>query len=128
MNVDNISKERFLEAKKRIVKKYPGARTIMDPEGKYFVATADGRDICNLQVSRAMNNHKFDQTEDSSTDGELYRFNKILDQVCEIPHSDSVKAAWMTTEVAIKSYHVVERNTSKFSDERVARKMAKDFE
>ena len=34
MNVDNISKERFLEAKKRIVKKYPGARTIMDPEGK----------------------------------------------------------------------------------------------
>ena len=128
MNVDNISKERFLEAKKRIVKKYPGARTIMDPEGKYFVATANDRDICNLQVSRAMNNHKFDQTEDSSTDGELYRFNKMLDQVCEIPHSDSVKAAWMTTEVAIKSYYVVERNSSKFSDDKVMKKMAKDFE
>ena len=128
MNVDNISKERFLEAKKRIVKKYPGARTIMDPEGKYYVATEDGRDICNLQVSKAMNNHIFDQTENSSTDGELYKFNKMLDQVCEIPHSNSVKAAWMTTEVAIKSYHVVERNSSKFSDDKVMKKMAKDFE
>ena len=45
-----------------------------------------------------------------------------------IPHSDTVKAAWLTTEVAIKSYHVVNRNTNKFSDEKVARKMAKDFE
>ena len=128
MNVENISKERFLEAKKRITKKYPGAKTIMDPEGKYYVATEDGRDICNLQVSRAMNNHKFDQTEDSSTDGELYRFNKMLDQVCMIPHSNSVKAAWMTTEVAIKSYYVVERNSNKFNDEKVMKKMAKDFE
>ena len=128
MNVDNISKERFLEAKKRIVKKYPGAKTLMDPEGKYYVATEDGRDICNLQVSKAMNNHIFDQTENSSTDGELYRFNKMLDQVCEIPHSNSVKAAWMTTEVAIKSYHVVNRNSSKFSDDKVMKKMAKDFE
>ena len=114
--------------KKRIVKKYPGAKTLMDPEGKYFVATEDGKDICNLQVSKAMNNHKFDQTEDSSTDGELYRFNKMLDQVCMIPHSDSVKAAWMTTEVAIKSYRAVSRNTDKFSDDKVMKKMAKDFE
>ena len=45
-----------------------------------------------------------------------------------IPHSDSVKAAWMTTEVAIKSYHVVNRNSNKFSDDKVMRKMAKDFE
>ena len=128
MNVDNISKERFLEAKKKITKKYPGARTMMDINGQYFVATADGRDICNLQVSRAMNDHKFDQTEDSSTDGELYRFNKMLDQVCTIPHSNSVKAAWMTTEVAIKSYRTVIRNTDKFSDDKVMKKMAKDFE
>ena len=128
MDVSNISKERFLEAKKRIVKKYPGAKTLIDPEGKYYVATADGKDICNLQVSRAMNNYNFDQTEDSNTDTEMYRFNKMLDQVCMIPHSDSVKAAWMTTEVAIKSYHVVNRNTNKFSDDKVMKKMAKDFE
>ena len=128
MNVDNISKERFLEAKKRITKKYPGAKTLMDPEGKYYVATMDGRDICNLQVSRAMNNHKFNQTENCNTDYELDRFNAMLDKVCMIPHSDSVKAAWMQTEVAIKSYRAVERNTDKFSDEKVARKLAKDFE
>jgi hypothetical protein len=34
----------------------------------------------------------------------------------------------MTTEVAIKSYRAVERNTNKFSDEKVTKKMAKDFE
>ena len=128
MDVSNITKERFLEAKKRIVKKYPGAKTIMDPEGKYYVATADGRDICNLQVGRAMNNYKFNQTENCNTDYELDRFNAVLDQICQIPHSDSVKAAWMTTEVAIKSYRAVERNTDKFSDDKVMKKMAKDFE
>ena len=45
-----------------------------------------------------------------------------------IPHSDSVKEAWMKTEIAIKSYHIVNRNSNKFSDEKVARKMARDFE
>ena len=63
MRVDNISKERFLKAKKKIIKKYPGARTIMDPNNQYFVATSDGRDICNIQVSQAINGFKFDQTE-----------------------------------------------------------------
>ena len=47
MNVANISKERFLEAKKKITRQYPNARTIMDSQGKYYVATEDGRDICN---------------------------------------------------------------------------------
>ena len=39
--------------------------------------------------------------------------------------SDSVKEAWLKTEVAIKSYHVVERNSNKFNDEKVMQKMAK---
>ena len=30
MNVDNISKERFEKAKKGIIKKYPGAKTMVD--------------------------------------------------------------------------------------------------
>ena len=121
MNVDNISKERFLEAKKRIVKKYPGARTIMDPDGKYFVATEDGRDINNIQVGQAINGYNFEGEDD------LYGFNKTLNKVCEIPHSNSVKEAWMKTEVAIKSYHVVERNSSKFSDDKVMKKNGKRF-
>jgi hypothetical protein len=122
MNVNNISKERFLKAKKAITKKYPGAQTMMDPEGKYYVANANGRDICNLQIGQTMDAYNFDGEED------LYGFNAALNKITTIPHSNTVKEAWLKTEVAIKSYHVVERNTKKFSDEKVTRKMAKDFE
>ena len=122
MNVNNISKERFEKAKKKIMKKYPGAHTKVDPEGKYYVATSDGRDICNIQVGQAINSYDFDGEDD------LYGFNAALNKITMIPHSSSVKAAWMTAEVAIKSYHVVDRNSSKFSDDKVMKKMAKDFE
>ena len=128
MNVVNISKERFLEAKKKITRKYPNARTIMDSQGKYYVATEDGRDICNLQIGNSLNSFKFDQTEYCDTDYEMDRFNSQLNKISMIPHSDSVKEAWLKTEVAIKSYHVVNRNSNKFSDDKVMRKMAKDFE
>ena len=122
MNVDNISKERFLEAKKKITKKYPGAKTVIDPYGKYYVATADGRDINNLQISQAINAYDFDGEDD------LYGFNAALNKISTIPHSDTIKEAWLKTEVAIKSYHVVNRNNNKFSDDKVMKKMAKDFE
>ena len=122
MNVDNISKERFLQAKKKVNKKYPGARTIMDSNGQYYVATKNGRDINNIQVGQAIKGYSFEGEDD------LYGFNKTLNKVCEIPHSNSVKEAWLKTEVAIKSYHVVERNSNKFSDDKVMKKMAKDFE
>ena len=122
MNVENISKERFLKAKKKVTKKYPGARTIMDPNGQYYVATENGRDINNLQVSQAINGYNFEDEDD------LYGFNTVLNKIATIPHSDSVKEAWLKTEVAIKSYHVVDRNSSKFSDEKVMKKMVNDFE
>ena len=122
MNVNNISKERFEKAKKGIIKKYPGAKTMVDPQGKYYVATADGRDICNLQIGQTMDAYNFDGEDD------LYGFNAALNKVTMIPHSNTVKEAWLKTEVAIKSYHVVNRNSNKFSDEKVTRKMAKDFE
>ena len=122
MNVNNISKERFEKAKKGIIKKYPGAKTMMDPEGKYYVATADGIDICNLQVGQAINAYDFDGEDD------LYGFNDALNKIATIPHSNTVTEAWLTTEVAIKSYHVVNRNNNKFSDDKVMRKMAKDFD
>ena len=122
MNVNNISKERFEKAKKGIIKKYPGAKTMVDPQGKYYVATADGRDICNLQVGQAINAYDFDGEDD------LYGFNDALNKIATIPHSNTVMEAWLTTEVAIKSYHVVNRNNNKFSDEKVMKKMAKDFE
>ena len=122
MNVSNISKERFEKAKKVIIKKYPGAHTKVDPEGKYYVATAGGRDINNLQIGQTMDTYNFDGEDD------LYGFNTALNKITMIPHSNTVKEAWLKTEVAIKSYHIVNRNSNKFSDEKVTRKMAKDFE
>ena len=122
MNVNNISKERFEKAKKGIIKKYPGAKTMVDPHGKYYVATADGKDICNLQIGQAINAYDFDGEDD------LYGFNDALNKITMIPHSNTIKEAWMSTEVAIKSYHVVNRNSNKFSDDKVMKKMAKDFE
>ena len=122
MQVDNITQERFLEAKKKVTKKYPDARTIMDPEGRYFVATANGRDINNLQIGQAINSYEFENEDD------LYGFHTTLNKLTTIPHSRSIKEAWLKTEVAIKSYHVVSRNSNKFSDDKVMQKMAKDFE
>ena len=120
--MNNISQEKFLEAKKKVTKKYPGAKTMVDPQGKYYVATANGRDINNLQIGQTINSYGFDD------DSDLYGFNSALDKLTTIPHSTTVKEAWMKTEVAIKSYHVVDRNNSKFSDDKVMKKMAKDFE
>ena len=117
-----MDKEQFLKTKKKVLKKYPNAKTMMDNEGKYYVATANGRDICNMQVGQAIDSYDFDGEDD------LYGFNSTLDKITMIPHSDSVVAAWMTTEVALKSYHVVNRNSNKFSDDKVMKKMAKDFE
>ena len=122
MNVDNISKERFEKAKKKVTKKYPDARTMVDPEGRYFVATANGRDINNLQIGQAIDSYNFENEDD------LYGFHTTLNKLTTIPHSKSVVEAWLKTEVAIKSYHVVDRNSNKFSDDKVMKKMAKDFE
>ena len=41
----------------------------MDPEGKYFVATSNGRDINNLQIGQTVDAYNFDGEED------LYGFN-----------------------------------------------------
>ena len=122
MQVNNITQERFLEAKKKVTKKYPDARTMVDPEGRYFVATLNGRDINNLQIGQAINSYEFENEDD------LYGFHTTLNKITTIPHSRSIKEAWLKTEVAIKSNHVVARNSSKFSDDKVMQKMAKDFE
>ena len=122
MKVNNISQKRFEKAKKKITKKYPGAHTMVDPNGKYFVATESGRDINNLQIGQTMDSYDFDGEDD------LYGFNTTLNKITTIPHSNTVKEAWLTTEVAIKSYHDVNRNSNKFSDDKVMKKMMKDFE
>ena len=119
-----MSKDKFLKTKKTVQKKYPNAKTIMDKDGKYYVATEDGRDICNILISQTINSYKFDQTEGASFG--LDDFNSTLNKVATIPHSETVIDAWKQAEVAIKSYHVVSRNNGKFSDEKIMKKILKD--
>ena len=121
-----MEKDKFLKTKKTVLKKYPNAKTMMDNGGKYFVATEDGRDICNIQISQTIDKFKFDQTEGSGYG--IDNFNSVINKIATIPHSNSVKEAWMRTEVAIKSYHVVNRNNGKFSDEKIMKKIVDDYE
>ena len=119
-----MNKDNFLKNKKKVLKKYPNARTMMDNEGQYYVATEDGRDICNIQISQTVNKYKFNQSEGygEGLDG----FNSALNKIAKIPHTDSVMSAWMQAEVAIRSNHIVNRNSSKFSDEKIMKKILQD--
>ena len=119
-----MNKDKFQKIKKTVQKKYPNAKTMMDNSGKYYVATEDGRDICNILISQTMNSYKFDQTEGAHFG--LDNFNATLNKVATIPHSKTIIDAWKQAEVAIKSYHVVDRNNSKFNDEKIMKKVLKD--
>ena len=119
-----MNKDKFLKTKKTVQKKYPNAKTIMDNNGKYYVATEDGKDICNILISQTINNYKFDQTEGANYG--LDDFNAALNKVATIPHSETITKAWQQAEIAIKSFHVVDRNNSKFSDEKIMKKTLKD--
>ena len=96
----------------------------MDNDSKYYVATEDGRDICNLQISQTVNKYQFDQSEGYGEG--LEGFNSKLNQIAKIPHADSVMKAWMQAEVAIRSNHIVNRNNGKFSDEKIMKKVLED--
>ena len=119
-----MNKDKFLKTKRTVQRKYPNAKTMMDNKGKYYVATEDGRDVCNILISQTMNSYKFDQTEGANFG--LDNFNATLNKVATIPHSKTVIDAWQQAEIAIKSYHVVDRNNSKFSDEKIMKKALKD--
>ncbi len=119
-----MNKDKFLQDKKKVLKKYPNAKTIMDKNGKYYVATEDGRDICNIQISQTVNKYQFNQSEGFGEG--LEGFNSKLNQIAKVPHADSVMKAWMQTEVAIRSNHIVNRNNGKFSDEKIMKKVLED--
>ena len=119
-----IDKDKFLKIKKIVQKKYPNAKTMMDNKGKYYVATEDGRDICNIQISQTVNKYQFNQTE-GYVEG-LDNFNSTLNKIATIPHADTVIKAWSQAEVAIRSNHIVNRNNGKFSDEKIMKKILQD--
>ena len=119
-----MNKDQFSKIKKTVQKKYPNAKTMMDNKGKYYVATEDGRDICNIQISQTVNKYQFNQTE-GYIEG-LDNFNSTLNKIATTPHADSVMKAWLQTEVAIRSNHIVNRNNGKFSDEKIMKKVLED--
>ena len=119
-----MNKDKFLQDKKKVLNKYPNAKTMMDNKGKYYVATEDGRDICNIQISQTIGRFKFNQSEGYSEG--VNDLNATLNQIATIPHADTVMKAWSQAEVAIRSNHIVNRNNSKFSDEKIMKKILQD--
>ena len=119
-----MDKDTFLKNKKKVLKKYPNAKTMMGNDGKYYVATEDGHDICNLQISQTVNKYQFNQSEGFGEG--LEGFNSKLNQIAKVPHADSVIKAWVQTEVVIRSNHIVNRNNGKFSDEKIMKKILQD--
>ena len=99
-------KERFQQAKTNVLKRFPHAITVADSKGKFYVAQ-NGVDICNREINKAV---KRGATLDE------------LDLIKEIKHSDTVFDAWLKTESMIVAHRVIESNTERFSDEKIATK------
>jgi len=99
-------KERFQLAKKNVLKRFPKAVTLADSRGKFYVAQ-DGIDICNKEMHKAV-----------KRGAGLEELNLIK----EINHSDTVFGAWLNTESMIVANRVIESNTERFSDEKIANK------
>ena len=99
-------KERFQLAKKNVLKKFPKAVTLADSKGKFYVAQ-NGIDICNRELNRAVK---------QGADFESWNLIK------EIQHSDTVLEAWLKAESIMIANRVIESNTERFSDEKIASK------
>ena len=99
-------KERFQLAKKNVLRRFPKAVALADSRGKFYVAQ-DGIDICNKEMHKAV-----------KRGAGLEELNLIK----EIRHTDTVFEAWLNTESMIVADRVIESNTKRFSDEKVANK------
>ena len=99
-------KERFQLAKKNVLKRFPKAVTLADSKGKFYVAQ-DGIDICNKEMNKAVKRGAALEE---------------LDLIRQINHSDTIFDAWLQAESMITANRVIESNTERFSDEKVAAK------
>lgn len=97
-------KERFQQAKKNVLKRFPNAATTIDSRGKFYVEHK-GVDICNTELYKAVKRGaNFEE----------------LDLIKEIKHSNSVLEAWLKAESMVVANRIIESNTERFSDEKVA--------
>jgi len=99
-------KERFQLAKKNVLKRFPKAVTLADSRGKFYVAQ-DGVDICNKEMNKAVKRGAALEE---------------LDLIRQIKHSNTIYDAWLQTESMIVANRVIESNTERFSDEKIAAK------
>lgn len=99
-------KERFQLAKKNVLKRFPKAVTLADSKGKFYVAQ-DGVDICNKEMNKAVKRGaSFEE----------------LDLIKEVKHTDTIFGAWLQAESMVVANRVIESNTERFSDEKIAAK------
>ena len=99
-------KERFQLAKKNVLKRFPRAVTLADSRGKFYVAQ-DGVNICNKEMNKAVKRGAALEE---------------LDLIRQVNHSDTIYDAWLQTESMIVANRVIESNTERFSDEKIAAK------
>lgn len=99
-------KERFQLAKKNVLRRFPKAVTLADSRGKFYVAQ-DGVDICNKEMNKAVKRGaSFEE----------------LDLIKEVKHTETIFEAWLQAESMIIASRVIESNTERFSDEKIAAK------
>jgi len=121
MDISAVSQERFLKAKKYITKIFPHATTKANPNNQYWVEDGDGHDICNLNIKNTIDSFKFDL--DKNYEGEYRRFENAIYKEPTIPKSSSVKEAWIKAEQVYRTNKILQRNSDKFSDDKVNNKM-----
>ena len=99
-------KERFQQAKKKVLRHFPKAVTQADSKGKFYVAQ-NGVDICNREINKAVKRGvSFEE----------------LNLIKEVRHTDTIFDAWLNAESMVTANRVIESNTERFSDEKVAAK------
>lgn len=99
-------KERFQLAKKNVLRRFPKAVTLADSRGKFYVAQ-DGVDICNKEMNKAVKRGAALEE---------------LDLIKEVKHTETIFEAWLQAESMIVANRVIESNTERFSDEKIAAK------
>lgn len=103
-------KERFQQAKKKVLRHFPKAMTLADSKGKFYVAQ-NGVDICNRELNKAVKRGaSFEE----------------LDLIKEVKHTDTIFEAWLNAESMVTANRVIESNTERFSDEKVMAKIKEE--
>ena len=102
--------------KKAINKKHPEAKLVADSKGLLYIANNEGKDIANLNISKAIDNFEF-----SYDDYGVDRFCNTLNSEPTVPHSETVMGAWNNAYIAMKAHHIIGVNNDRFNSNKVRR-------